>query len=279
MLEALAVRWPGHSRTSRRMLAKASELLEELAAGEAGSWEDVTQELVAQWCSRSRTNGGTYRRATVSTARHRQSIARAVFEEAARLGAPVDPDAVAGEQIARPPAKPVRTLTDAEAARVRKWADRAPQGSRQPLVAALAFAGGTATEIAMVRIGDIDLETATVAFVGAAARVAKLDDWSMRAVRRYVRDSSPVAAGAPLCVSVRTTPEREVESVSGYLRRLLRAAGLYELEGVTACSIRLASARRVLRADGIVAAARLLGWASLDRTAHTLGHSWRHPDG
>ena len=279
VLEALAQRWPGDSRTSRRMLEKASELLEELAAAGPQSWEDVTVRTVTRWCWKSRTNTGSYRRATPSTARHRQSIARAVFEEAARLGASVDPDAAAGENIARPARKAVRALTDAEAVRVRKWADRAPRGSRQPLVAALAFAGGTATEIARVRIEDIDLDKATVVFAGAAARVAKLDDWGARAVRRYVRDNSPVAAGVPLCVSVRATPEREAESVSSNLRRMLRTAGLYSAEEISSDSVRLTTARRVLHDDGIVAAARFLGWASLDRTADALDHSWRHPDG
>lgn len=279
VLEALARRWPGDSRTSGRMIEKASELLEELAAAGAQSWEDVTEPTVTRWCWRSHTNAGSYRRATPSTARHRQSIARAVFEEAARLGASVDPDAAAGASIARPARKAVRALTDAEAVRLRKWADRAQRGSRQPLVAALAFAGGTATEIASVRIDDIDLDNATVAFVGAAARVAKLDDWSARAVRRYVRDNSPIAAGVPLCVSVRTTPEREVESVSSSLRRMLRTAGLYRVEEISSDSVRLTAARRILRDHGIVAAARFLGWASLDRTAEALDHHWRHPDG
>ena len=279
VLEALARRWPGGSRTSGRMLQTASDLLEELAASGAQSWEDVTAPTVTRWLWRSRTSSGSYRRATPSSARHRQSIARAVLEEAARLGASVDPNAAAGESIARPARKAVRALTDAEASRVYKWADGAPRGSRQPLVAALAFAGGTATEIARVRTGDIDLDEAAVVFAGAAARVAGLDDWGVRTIRRYVRDNSPVAAGALLCVSVRTTPEREVESVSGHLRRLLRTAGLYGVEGVSADSIRLTAARRVLRNDGIVAAARFLGWASLDRAADALGHNWRHPDG
>lgn len=278
VLEALARRWPGDSRTSRRMLQTAAGLLEELAASGAQSWEDVTAPTVARWCWRSRTSDGSYRRATPATARHRQSIARAVFEEAARLGAAVDPDAAAGDSIARPAKRAVRALTDAEVDRVRKWADRAPRGSRQPLAAALASAGGTATEIARVCVGDIDLDEATVVFAGAATRIAQLDDWAVEAVRRYVRDNAPVEDGVPLCVSVRSTSEREVESVSGYLRRLLRTAGLYGVEGVAVDSIRLTAARRVFHDDGIVAAAKFLGWSSLDRTAAALGHNWRHPD-
>ena len=37
VLEALAVRWPGDSRTSERMAAEASDLLESLAAAQAGA--------------------------------------------------------------------------------------------------------------------------------------------------------------------------------------------------------------------------------------------------
>ena len=278
--QALALRWSGEGRTSGRMLADARELLEELAAaGVEPSAAEVAHKLVVRWCWRSCADGGSYRRARPSTARLRQSIARAVFEEASRLGAPVDPDAVVGDPIARPAAKAVRALTGAEVRRVLKWVETAPPGSRQPLVLAFASAGGTATEIAKVRIGAIDLDNATVNFTGDAARVGKLDAWGVRVVRRYLRDNSPVAAGVPLCVSTRTTSEREVESVSWHLRRMLKTAGLYELEGVSADSIRLNAARRVLDTDGIVAAARFLGWRSLDRVADVLGHNWRNPDG
>lgn len=279
VLEALTLRWSGEGRTAERMLASARELLEEVAATGVEASEDAAHELVARWCWRSCAGAGSYRRARPSTARHRQSIARAVFNEAARLGVAVDPDALVGEPITRPPAKSVRALTVVETHRVLKWVATAPPGSRQPLVAALALAGGTATEIAKVCVGDIDLDNATVNFVGAAARVGILDAWGVRAVRRYLRDNSPIPCGVPLCVRERTTSEREVESVSGHLRRMLRTAGLYGCEGVSVDSIRLTAARRVLHTDGIAAAAVFLGMNSLDRAAAALGHNWRQPDG
>lgn len=278
VLEALALRWSGEGRTAGRMLTSARQLLEELAAARVEPSQEATGKLVARWCWRSCASGGSYRRARPSTARHRQSIARAVFNEAARLGVAVDPDAVVGEPIACPPAQSVRALTAAETHRVLKWVATASQGSRQPLVAALALAGGTATEIAKVCVGDIDLDNATVDFVGAAARVGTLDAWGVRAVRRYLRDNSPIPYGVPLCVRERTTAEREVESVSGHLRRMLRNAGLYGREGVSVDSIRLTAARRVLHTDGIAAAATFLGWKSLDRAAAALGHNWRQTD-
>ena len=279
VMEALGSRWPGESRTSERMSAQALDMFEHLEANLARCWPDVEGPLVVEWCWKLRTRRGSCRRASQSTARKRQWIARGVFEEAAKLGANVDPAAAAGERIACPAVKPVRPLTDPETARAREIADSAPQGSRQPLVVALASAGGSATNIARVCVEHIDLNAATVAFCGPAARVGSLDGWAVRAVRRYLRDNSPVAAGVPLCVSTRTTSEREVESVSWHLRRMLKTAGLYELEGVAADSIRLNAARRVLDTDGIVAAARFLGWRSLDRVADVLGHNWRNPDG
>ena len=44
--------------------------------------------------------------------------------------------------------------------------------------------------------------------------------------------------------------------------------------GVSARSIRLTTAREVLRTDGIEAAARFLGSPSLDSTAAALNHDW-----
>ena len=276
--ERLAVRWPRQSRTAERMRAMGCELVEELASA-VGSWDRLTPLSVAGWCLGSRANDGSCRPATLDTARYRQGIARAVFEEAAALGAAVDPDTAVGDRISRPQPKRVRPLTDSETDRVRSLVDNAPSGSRQLVVVALAIAGGTATDIAQVRAKDINLDEATVAFVGAAARTGPLDGWAMGVLHRHLRDNDTAADDTPICVKTRSTPEREVESVSSHLRRVLRAAGLYGLEGICTDSIRLNAARRVLDTDGIVAAARFLGWRSLDRTADALNHNWRRADG
>ena len=254
------------------------ELVEKLASA-VGSWDRLTPLSVAGWYLGSRANDGSYRPATLDTARYKQGIARAVFEEAAALGAAVDPPTAVGDRISRPQPKRVRPLTDSETDRVRSLVGNAPKGPRQLVVVALATAGGTATNIAQVRAKDINLDEATVAFVGAAARTGPLDEWAMGVLHRHLRDNDTAADDAPICVKTRSTPEREVESVSSQLRRVLRAAGLYELEGICTDSIRLNAARRVLDTDGIVAAARFLGWRSLDRTADALNHNWRRADG
>ena len=276
--ERLAVRWPGQSRTSKRMRATGCELVDVLAAA-VGSCGLVTPLVVAGWCLRSRANDGSYRPATLDTARARQGIARAVFEEAAALGAAVDPDTAVGDRIPRRRSKRVRLLTDSEIDRLREIVDIAPPRSKQPPVVALASAGGSATDIAAVTAAGIDLDAATVTFSGTSARIGPLDEWSVETLARHLGHNAAIRPGVPVCIRTRTTPEREVESVSRHLRRVLRAAGLYGLEGVSADSIRLHAARRVLDTSGVAAAARFLGWKSLDRTAEALGHQWRHHGG
>ena len=63
------------------------------------------------------------------------------------------------------------------------------------------------------------------------------------------------------------------------LGQVLQAAGIAGRPGVTARSIRLTSARRILDTEGIEAAASFLGSVSLDAAADALGHLWRHSDG
>ena len=91
VMEALGSRWPGESRTSERMSAQALDLFEHLEANLARCWPDVEGPLVVEWCWKSRTRRGSCQRVSQSTARKRQWIARGVFEEAAKLGANVDP--------------------------------------------------------------------------------------------------------------------------------------------------------------------------------------------
>lgn len=276
--QRLAVRWPGQGRTSERNRTMGCALIKELAS-EVGSSDRLTPLAVTGWCLRSRANDGSFRPATARTARYKQQIARAVFEEAAALGAAVDPHTAVGDLIARPQPKPIRPLTDSEFDRVRSLVNHAPSRSRQAPVVALATTGGTATDIARVRARDIDLDQAAVVFAGNPPRAGRLNDWAQAMLQRYLRDNHAAADDAPLCISTRSTPEREVEAVSAHLRRVLRAADLYGLEGVTADSIRLHAARKVLDSEGIIAAARFLGWKSLDRAAETLGHHWRRADG
>ena len=167
-------------------------------------------------------------------------------------------------------------MTPEEARRVKEHADAGLLGSRRSLLVVFSFAGGTATEVAGVRMGDVNLDEATVAFRGTYPRVNPLDEWGVSRVARFVRNRAPIPADHPICVTGRVRPERAAHSVTVRLRDVLRDAGLSDREGVSARSIRLTTARGLLETDGIEAAARFLGSPSLDNTAAALGHKWRN---
>lgn len=275
--ESLAARWPGAGRTSQQMRARGQEFVETLIDSGARRWPEVTRPAVVAWLWESHPGGGPGRRAAQRTARWRQDIARAVLEEAAALGAAVDPASLVGERIERPAPKRIKPLSDSQAARLRENCGADAAEVEQEVAVVLAFRGGTASEIAGVRASHVDLTAATVAFGGSAARVCGLDGWSQATLRRHLGDRARWTDDALLCARADVGHEQAVESVSRLLRQALRDAGLYGRDGVAVDSIRLSSARSALGREGIEAAAAMLGWKSLDRTADALGYDWRTP--
>ena len=240
--------------------------LERRAAG----WPDVTGDLTLEWCwSPIRRKDGTLCEPSLNTARNRQRTARAAFTQAAKLGAQVDPDAAAGDRIKRAdPDVPTRPLSDRQLQRVCAVAEAGTAASKKPVLAA---------EAAAVRAQDIDLAAGTVTLLGPCKRVCALDEWSVRAIARYLRANPDTAPHERLCVKADTPPQAAVQSVSIRLWKIIKQAGLASRGGISPGSIRLAAARGVLECDGIIAATRFLGSASLDNTAEALGHDWQQP--
>lgn len=281
VVAALRDRFEGKPRTADKLVAETQRLFRYLTARGARVWSDVNSALVTQWCWAARPDrSGRHRSTAPSTARNRQWAALAAFEAAASLGAPIDPRTLIGDRIARPSgSESARPLTDDEHRLVQVHADAGRVASRRSVMVALSRAGGTASEAAAVRMGDIDLGAAAVEFSGAAARVGPLDSWGVETVLRFVRNNPPLPPGAVVCVTSDTSPSRAAHAVSVRLGQVLRDAGIAGRPGVTARSIRLTVAQRVLHTDGIEAAARFLGLPSLDTAAQALGYAWRHGDG
>ena len=221
--EVLA-RFAANERTAQKVVAETPRLFRFLIARGADTWSAVTAALVLEWCWAARlSRSGRHRRAAQSTARNRQWVALAVFEAAASLGAPVDPRALVGERIARPSRYvSARPLDDDEDRRARDHADAGLVASMRSLCLVLAYAGGTASEAAGVRWRDVDLDAATVAFRGAAARVGPLDEWSVETVWRFMRNNPVASDDDPLCVTVRTSPSRAAHSVTVRLGHVLQ---------------------------------------------------------
>lgn len=280
VLEGLALRYESNLRTADKVVAEARRLLTYLQGRGVEHLSDVTAEMVTHWCWVSRADThGQYRRTAQSTARNRQWVATAVFDVLSDLGAPIDTGTLVGDHIPRlGGTRRARPLTTEEAHRVREFADAGLVASRRSLLVVFSFAGGTASEVAWVRMGDVNPDKATVAFRGRYARTNPIDGWGVSKVARFVRNHPPIPPDHPVCVTPRVRPERAAHSVTVRLRDVLRDAGLSNRQGVSARSIRLTTARQILKSSGIEAAARFLGSPSLDNTARALGHNWRNDD-
>ena len=267
--------------TRRKAARETTALFRFLRAKGVRDFSGVTPGLMQEWFWAARmTRSGRHRRPAKSTARNRRWVALAAFAEAAALGAFVNPAVVVGPPIARPTGfVSARPLTDEEDALVMAFSAPGLVATRRPLLVAFARAGATASEIAGVRMGDIDLEAGTVVLSGAAARVAHLDVWGLETLRLFIGNNPPFAPDDLLCVTSTTDESRAAHSVTVRLRDVLSDAGLLGRPGVKARSIRLAAGRRVLDAEGIEAAARFLATPSLDTAADALGHDWRQVDG
>lgn len=238
---------------------------------------DVTGDLTLEWCwSPVQGPDGSAQEPARNFARDRQWVALAAFKVAAPLGAQLDPNVAAGARIKRgDPDVPARPLTDQELDRVCARVDAGTAASRRPLLVAMYMAGGSAAEVVAVRARDVDLDAGTVTFLGERARVCALDEWSARAIARYLR-ANPTAPDERLCVMADTPRDAAVDSVSIRMWKIIKEAGFSSRGGISPRSVRLAAARQVLERDGIVAAAQFLGSPSLDNTAQALGHDWQY---
>lgn len=282
VLAGLHQRHDANEVTAHKLDAEGSRLFKFWDVNGASKWRDIDADLNTQWYWLPRGGrGGVLKPVRPSTARNRQWASLELLNIAAELGAPIDPMALIGERIARPAdATQARPCTDDEDRRIRRRAESALARSRIGVIVAAAYGGGTPKETAAVRLDDVDLESATIGFRGPAARVNSLDEWSVAMIRRFLANQGnrPLRSSDLLCVSEATASARRAHSIAVRLGRVLRDAGLKDVPGVTARSIRLTTARRLLESDGIETAARFLGSPSLDTTANALQYRWYDDD-
>ena len=283
VLEALAATHGDDERTFKKLVRNVAWLFSFLVLCGTTQWSEITPEVVLRWCwAGVRRPDGTWADASVSTARNRQWVAMTVFAIAAGLGAHIDPQTAAGPRIQRePPAKRAGPVADSVLRQIRSNADRGGRPTQRSVAVAMFSSGATATETGDVRRSDVDLEAKTVRFRGPNARVCALDDWSVRAIRRYLRAHPDTAPDDRLCVAATTAPQHAAQTVSTQLCAVINQAGFADRPDISARSIRLTAAHKILilgreHGGGIEAAARFLGSPSLDNTAQALGYDWQH---
>lgn len=261
--------------TRRKLTTLTGWLFRYLAASGAERWADVTAEMAEGWCHAAAKRRGRWTTPAPSTVRNRQWALTVVCDALEAAGVEIDP-ALRPGRVPRPDtARRSRPLTAAELDLVRAYADRGLAGSRRSAMVALAEAGASPAEIALVRARDVDLAAETVRLGVDRARVNALTGWGAEAIRRVlvVNGINP-ADDTRLCVTDTVSPRQGAQSVATRLCDVIRDAGLAEADAVTGGSIRLTTAAEVLGRAGIEAAARFLGAKSLDAAAAALGHDW-----
>ena len=261
----------GTWQTREKRLAEADRFLKTLGNKRI---DKLTAKSVTPFYRKGRPDhNGAYRRVSDATARNRRWAARAVLDALRALGVDIDPNALIGPPMGTTqPQESSRPLTEAELDSIEDHADDGLAGSMLSVLVALARAGASAPESAMVTPADIDLDAGAVHLRGPAERVNQLPDWSREAIALHLslRPDTP-PSDLPLCVNSDLPPDRAAHAVRVRLRQVIVDAGLADTDGVTATSIRLTTAKAIADEHGLLAAAEFLGNESLDRTGKSLG--------
>lgn len=186
----------------------------------------------------------------------------------------------------------LRPLTEVEAHRVMDRAAYRARESKLPAVVALAFAGGTVTEIPQVEVTDVHLSERVVWLPGLGRRNlprwVRLDDWQCAALNARIQYLARIhrttnqadLAGLSLTRRDRVAdqdPTTVAMATNGMLWRALNKAGLTPEDGVRPSSIHEYVANRVYTDTGsIEAVAVTCGLRSLDAAARLITVDWRN---
>lgn len=270
--------------SAKRMYCESAQMEQNFKANGIECWGDVSPGLMSDFLESAWVDRyGNPQRPAKERMDSRWKVARAVFEEAAALGVVFDSDVLEQDIVYRESdIPPRRVMTEDEANTVREVINATSLGTAKSICFALMFSGATSTEASKVRKRDIDLQARTVALRGKAPRLNPIDPWAANAIELYLKINPALEDDALLCVTRlrESTGHKGPDNIYVYLqvKMGLREAGFHRLKtGITSESLRLTGAQRILESSGIVAAARFLGYKSLDTTARVLEYKWNVP--
>jgi len=253
--------------TSEKLSKEVRTFIRTLRACDLKFMNEVTSEIVLSYVTGGTSRRGELRAAAPTTQRNRlwvvRSIVQILYEHECWDGRDL-----VSESIRSVIDEPSRPLTNEELQAVRDVSYHWLFPTRRPLVVALAEAGGSPMEIALVESSDIDLAAGTVRFKGSTSRTNSLSPVVLEVIKSVIADGyrfeRRLVTGGDLSVS------RATQSVNTELSRVIRDAGLRNVQGAVGKSIRLHAAEQILTSNGLFAAARFLGADSLDRVAASL---------
>jgi site-specific recombinase XerD len=203
---------------------------------------------------------------------YRRSAIRALYKPGRAMGV------LAGDptlDIVLPPREPdwARALVDAEIAAARSAAVNSITNSRRAVAWSLAEATAQTAEIAVARLGDLDLGRNRVWLQGGPrnrARWGFFTEWGRAQIEWRLRTLDRPGPEVPL-VAWRRPPRNPRFAASCIIRAVLDRAGLHAPD-VHPRSVPAWRAKTEFDAGArIEQVAVMLGFASLDRTARVLG--------
>lgn len=264
------------AQTSQRMGEIAARFARRLHTTGITRIDDVDEETCQSFID-APTRTGSH--PTDATRHFRRVTLRALFRTAREFGYPVGDPTL---DIELPPRseRSTRPLTTDEVVlgRTATFTSRNPELKRATAWA-LAEAGATTSEIPLVTADHLDdiCEPTHITLPGTRrvdARINPLTGWGAAIITRRL---TQVEAGQPLVYEGAGGEVARQAAVCKLISIVLTEAGLIDGD-IRPESIRLWRARTGYDTDGeLIAAARLLGARSLDRTAEALDVVWRQP--
>lgn len=259
-----------NSATAEKCLKVVRQFLNLQIRKGAEYLSDITPEDLQDFYWLAVKKGG-HKEPSAATAANRQWAVRVLFEAVTSLGL-WDGSDFSGESITRDFRRSLSPATIQELQRIKEVSRNVLVPTGEEYLVALSLAGGSAGEIALATIGDVDFANSQISFRGPNQRINPLEPWSLKVLEsgdQIARDgqSLVVRPGLPLA--------QATHSVTVRLNRIVAHAGFSKKRNLTGASIRLGAAKQILDRDGLEASARFLGNQSLDLTARSLGYDWR----
>lgn len=241
----------------------------------ARTLQDINREVIDCYLSQCIFRKGKATLPSRATQRNRHTAVNALFRSLRQSGvevySPITDYRAPSANSGIPPA-----INDNDLDLLRFAAPATLFPSRNPAVLALATAGASNGEIAVLTIDAVNLAAGTVSLPGASRldpRVNELDQWGIDALES--RFAQPTFRG-PRIVTDTKAEVSGVTSVSGAFSRICAVAGFpkecYEIDSVR----RWAAIRIFETSNDLFSVARFLGFRSLDRAADWVNLNWRN---
>ena len=269
IVSAITLRF-ANSASAEKCLKVVRQFLDLQIRKGAEYLSDITPEDIQDFYWLAVKRGG-HAKPSASTAANRQWAVRVLFETVTSLGM-WDGSDFSGESITRDLRRSLSPASVQELQRIKEASRNVLVPTGEEFLVALSLAGGSAGEIALATIGDVDFANSRISFRGPNQRTNPLEPWSHEVLESA---DQIIRVGQPLVVSPGLHLARATHSVTVRLNRIVANAGFPKRRNLTGASIRLGVAKQILDREGLEASAQFLGNQSLDLTARSLGYDWR----